>query len=311
MLDKFYDDMQSQVKNIRKILHPDNNILLITHKGCMDGHGCQMVMEKNFNNVFTVKLSPQDVDDYVYNLNPSDFDGIILADISTADEQFLRLENVMMVDHHESAMYLYDPTWQCFVYDFECGTKLLSRVVEVALKKSQKPYKDLINLINDNDMWLHQDPRSHQLQKHFYNVKNDEFTERFWSFKVNFTDEENTQYKQIMDDIENKFNECNIFDFDHINAGCIIGYEYINDLCHMALEKHKYDFIVFYNPRSKNGSIRCSNELIDVGKMLSELQIGGGHKLAAGFRSVDLQELKNHLNLIESYILKNYSFSKL
>ena len=59
-MDKFYQDLQKQVKHLRLLLKNDNRILLITHRGCMDGHGCKMLMEKTFDNVFTVKLSPQE-----------------------------------------------------------------------------------------------------------------------------------------------------------------------------------------------------------------------------------------------------------
>lgn len=42
----FYNDVQRQIKPLRRLLNDDSSILLITHKGCLDGHGCQMVMDK-------------------------------------------------------------------------------------------------------------------------------------------------------------------------------------------------------------------------------------------------------------------------
>ena len=75
----------------------------------MDGHGCKMLMEKSFDNVFTVKLSPQDTDEYVKNLDTSKFDTIIFADIATHDQNFLNLDKVIVVDHHESNLDVSDP----------------------------------------------------------------------------------------------------------------------------------------------------------------------------------------------------------
>ena len=307
-MDKFYQDLQKQVKHLRLLLKNDNRILLITHRGCMDGHGCKMLMEKTFDNVFTVKLSPQDTDEYVKNLDVSKFDTIIFADIATHDQNFLNLDKVIVVDHHESNLDVSDPEKNIFIYNLDCGTKMLSRVLEAVTKKTRKTYSDLVDVINDYDLWIHADPRSKQLVKMFYANEEQQFTERFYDFKVKFTEDENEWYKGELENIERAYNETDIFELNGLNVGIMMHHEYINDLCHKAMTEDNFDIIILYNTMSKSVSVRSKHDEVNVGEMLTKLQIGGGHASAGGFRALDNDSFKKQTVYIAKYCKRFYKF---
>ena len=86
----FYDDLQRNIKKVRQILSQDE-ILLITHDNCMDGMGCQLLMEKIFKQVIVMKTSPQKIETLINNIDPSNYKAIVLADISSQNEKFLNL----------------------------------------------------------------------------------------------------------------------------------------------------------------------------------------------------------------------------
>jgi oligoribonuclease NrnB/cAMP/cGMP phosphodiesterase (DHH superfamily) len=307
MKELFYDDLKRNIKGVRKILNDDNTILLITHANCMDGMGCQLLMEKIFSNVIVMKSSPQKVNDLIDHLDASKFDAIVLADISTTNEEFLAQDHVMLVDHHDTAQDLHDPDNLIFVYNFECGTKLLKRTVEAALKQPLKKYNELIDLINDYDLWEHTDERSKKLAKTFYKrTSDDEFATRFWNFKVSFTQEEEDQFEQDQQEYERVYNQLEIFELDRTLTGFAIYGTYNNDLCHDIMERNGLHVAVLFNPQTRCASIRTIDEEIHLGEMMKEYGTGGGHPMAAGFKAVTDNDLKDTLDFVDKYIYKNY-----
>ena len=308
MIETFYADIQKQIKSLRTLLNDDNRILLITHRGCMDGHGCKMIMEKYFTNVFTVKLAPTDIDEYIENLRDETFDTVIFADICTSNKTFLKKPNVIAIDHHASNLDLLDVENNTFIYNLDCGTKLLTRLLEAVTKKPRKQYSDLVDLINDYDLWIHADERSQKIAKMFYANGEHEFTERFFNFKVKLTDEEESWYQGELDNIERLYNETDIFELEGLNVGIMMCTEYINDICHKAMNEDNFDIIICYNTSSKSVSVRNKHDEVDVGEMLSKLGIGGGHDSAGGFRAINEKEFKEKIGYIEKYCKRFYKF---
>ena len=301
---QFYNDVQSQIKDLRSLFTDDSSILLLTHKGCLDGHGCQMLMEKNFNDVFTVKLSPGDTNAYVKALNTEDFDVIIFADLSTKDVGFLNKPNVVLVDHHSTAKELHNPLNNIFVYEDECGTYLLHKLIECIKQKQNNKLNDLVNVINDYDMWRLQDARSTALQALFYHVGEEKFTERFWDFKVKFNEEEVKWWDDTLTHRQKVYSELEIFQAEGSKVGFIFQTEFSNEYCDMALDDADIDVIVFIKPGV--GSVRTKRRDINVGQMLEDLGIGGGHPQAGGFRYNNDDAIRKCVEQIEAYSFKNF-----
>lgn len=301
---QFYTDVQRQIKTLRSLFTEDSSILLLTHKGCLDGHGCQMLMEKNFNDVFTVKLSPADTDSYVQTLNTDDFDVIIFADLSTKDKVFLNKPNTVLVDHHATAAELHNPSNNIFVYQDECGTYLLQKFIECIKQKQNKKLDDLVNVINDYDMWRLCDDRSKPLQALFYHIGEDTFTDRFWNFKVKFNEEEINWWKETLAHRKLIFDNMDVFQAEGSKVGFVFQTEFSNEFCDDALNELDIDVIVFVKPRM--GSVRTNRKDISVGKMLEDLGIGGGHDQAGGFRCQSDDAIRKCVEMIEDYSFKNF-----
>tara|TARA_R110001592_G_scaffold201021_1_gene450053 strand:- start:127 stop:1062 length:936 start_codon:yes stop_codon:yes gene_type:complete len=307
----FYDDLQRNIKKVRQILSQDE-ILLITHDNCMDGMGCQLLMEKIFKQVIVMKTSPQKIETLINNIDPSNYKAIVLADISSQNEKFLNLPHVMLVDHHDTAANMHDPDNSIFVYDFECGTKLLKRVIEAAIKKPLKKYDELVDLINDYDLWEHKDPRSKKLAKLFYKrTSDDEFAERFWGFKVEFTIEEEQRFEDQRIEYEQIYNQLDVFELEESNTVFAIYNSYNNDLCHDMMERNGAEVAILFNPQTRCGSIRTVSEEIHLGEMLDSLGIGGGHPMAAGFKCETDDFLQKTIDNIDHYISTNFPMLKL
>jgi oligoribonuclease NrnB/cAMP/cGMP phosphodiesterase (DHH superfamily) len=302
----FYDDLQRNIKQVRQILSQDE-ILLITHENCMDGMGCQLLMEKIFKQVIVMKSSPQKVETLIDNIDPNKYKAIVLADISTQNEEFLKLPHVMLVDHHDTAANMHDPDNCVFIYNFECGTKLLKRVIEGALRKPLKKYSELVNLINDYDLWEHKDERSKKLAKLFYKrTSDDEFAERFWGFKVEFTAEEEAKFEAQAIEYEQIYNQLEVYELEESNTVFAVYSSYNNDLCHDMMERNGAEIAILFNPQTRCGSIRTVSEEIHLGEMLDDMGIGGGHPMAAGFKCATDSHLQDTLEAIDRYISKNY-----
>ncbi len=302
----FYDDLKRNIKQVRNILGQDE-ILLITHENCMDGMGCQLLMEKVFDQVIVMKSSPQKVETLIDNIDPMKYKAIVLADISSQNEEFLMLPHVMLVDHHDTAANMHDPDNCIFIYNFECGTKLLKRVIEAAIKKPLKKYSELVDLINDYDLWEHNDPRSKKLAKLFYKrTSDDEFAERFWGFKVDFTKEEEEKFEQQAIEYEQIYNQLEVYELEESNTVFAVYNSYNNDLCHDMMERNGAEIAILFNPQTRCGSIRTVSEEIHLGEMLDSMGIGGGHPMAAGFKCATDKDLQYTLSDIDQYIYKNY-----
>ena len=307
----FYDDIQKNIKKIRRILDPTKTVLLITHDNCMDGMGCQLLMEKTFENIIVLKSSPQKVNGLIENLDADKYDSIVLADISTTNEEFLSKDNVMLIDHHDTAQELHDPDNLIFVYNFECGTKLLHRVLEASFRERLKKYSELVDLINDYDLWIHKDERSKKLAKTFYSRNSDdEFASRFWNFKVSFTEEEEARFEEQRLEYEAVYNQLEIFELDKTLTAFAIYGEYNNDLCHDIMERNGMRVAILFNTGTRCASIRTVDEEIHLGEMMKEYGTGGGHPMAAGFKASTDTELKDTLDFIDNYIAKNYPHLK-
>jgi oligoribonuclease NrnB/cAMP/cGMP phosphodiesterase (DHH superfamily) len=307
----FWNDIQRNINKLRDRINNDKNILLLTHAGCLDGQGNQMIFEKTFDKVFSVRLTPNAVDDYVKCLNVDLFDTIIIADLSTSNKEFLANDNVILIDHHESALYLHDPDKLCFVYLFACGTKLTKMILSAILRDDLKKFNDFAYLINDNDLFILEDERSIKLNSCYKRLGDEKFQEKYWNFgKITFTEEDNKAFAEERLEIQKLVDAAEYFISEDLNIGYMIFLGYNNEMVHEIMMKEKLDAFVTWNPTNGRGSIRSTNLLMKSGQMLSDMGIGGGHDAAAGFRLETAEEFQHFIDLTEKYIKDKFNSLK-
>ena len=151
---KFLKDIKQQLNKLKTVMGDrEQEVLLLTHRNCLDGMGCQMLTEQQYPNTITVKLSPNTIKDYVKALDTSLFDLIIIADLSVKGD-FVFKENVVMFDHHITSIDMNLPDHLSFVNVDQCGAMMLHLLFQALNGKIVK--RPMIKMINDNDLWIHE-----------------------------------------------------------------------------------------------------------------------------------------------------------
>lgn len=298
----FRRDIKNNFEKIKKLI-PNKHIrvLNVTHKGCMDGCGAQIMLDNVFTNLTSVECTYNNIDKTLRNIFLDDYDVVIITDIAPEhDDSVLDISNkFILIDHHQTAKRFYDPNKLRFVYDGQCGTMLTKIFLEEIFDTNLSYLNELSTLLNDYDMWHLQDSRSKQMNILFYSMWNQKFRKRFGSGNVNFGQEELDLFKQKEHEFNQVYNNIDFYDLESINATFIIADSFINDISHKALNEEGYNIIFIRNPINKNTSVRTNLENFDIGAFLFELEVGGGHAQSAGMKVLDNESLNATMMIVE------------
>ena len=75
-------------------------------------------------------------------------------------EEYLKNPKIILLDHHESALDLHDPSKNRFVIPSMCGAKLTQRFLERCFNLDLSKFDNLIYLTQDYDLWIHSNKKS-------------------------------------------------------------------------------------------------------------------------------------------------------
>lgn len=261
-------------------------ILHITHND-MDGAGCSILLKSVFNNLDTYYLNYEEVDDFILN-HFIHYERIIITDVSPSEELLKHLINrleINLIDHHVTSEPLKE-------YDFtiheigKCATKLTYEWL-LSRNKNIKKYYDLVECINDYDLWLLKDKKSLKMNMLFTLYGINRFVNRFSQNpstdfgkeeKLLLELEEESQSKYF--DNAEKYTETFV-DKQGRNFGCIFAEKYSSELGNYLLQKLQLQYIFIINAQKRKISLR-SIPSVSVND-IAEANNGGGHKNAAGF----------------------------
>lgn len=309
---QYKKDFDMKRNQIKSLLTKGGKILNFTHVD-MDGIGSNIALSKRLPNVLKIEVNYPDIDDRITRFDLNDYDAVIFTDICPVNSlSYLKgFDNVIILDHHETALECYDPENNVFIYNGISGSKLTHEFVKSIFGESKhtQDIQELIDIINDYDLWIHKDPRSRFFNWLYDKYKSDEFKSRFFSGQTKLLNEEKLYIQEQSDLLKSIFNKTELFDFEKVNGAMFFTESHLNDLSEMVLEKYKYDFVVIVNPKNLNSSIRSVGNFY-TGEMLKALGIGGGHKYAGGFRCVDEAALKRNMEIIEEYSYRFYKFTR-
>lgn len=302
----FENAVKSKLPEIKKFLKPEGKNLLITHSNCMDGIGCMIVSKMCLKNVDIIETNYSYVDDMFEDLNKDDYDAIIFADMSVVNTDLSPYKNIIMVDHHETALPQHDPDNFKFIDVRACGAYLLKCFFSIYYGKDLSFLDDFSDLMNDYDMWYHMDPRSKDIKKLHIAYDRTKFINKFAGRikkdgVITFDEEDkleiikyNEDLKNTLDDLEytEKYKKIAIFSSDN----------YVNDITHHFIETVGLQYAICIFPASKTGhhvSIRSSSKSKkNLGNLLKKYG-GGGHAHAAGIKIKEI-----HLNKMIKAICK-------
>jgi len=308
---------QKDVNVVKKKLKLTKNsrILNVSHYGCMDGSGASIPIYNSFDCVNYVRAKFSNVDEIARKIDPDKYDAVFFTDMSPNDPSILKdAKNVVIIDHHESALINHDPDNMRFVYIGESASILSKKFISKYFNTDISYLDILTKYINDYDMWI--DPFGtswHFNLLHYWYLKKDKFThtkfiKRFANGNIGFNEEEKAYIQLREKELEAKWQETKktFYHLDNLNGALIFGNDFVNELCHRLMDEYGFGIVVNKNPRSFQASVRCNAEGVPIGDILQELELGGGHDNAGGFNDETIGDFRKNLEKLCTHLYDNY-----
>ena len=285
-------------------LSTQSKILNISHSD-LDGISSSIVLGNTFQakNISYQYTDYNKIDELLQAINFKDYDFVILTDISPNKLSLDDLpENLILLDHHDSAIHLHDPKKFRFVVTKNCGAVLAMKFCEKVLGVDLSYLRKLIYHTNDYDLWIHKSPFSKDLNYLFYLYWEDKMRKRFFDGNMELDDNE----KQFLKNRHDTFNKL-WDDFTYVTiedfSGLIFSTDdFINELSHKAMTELDIEYSFCINEKTKNISVRTTNENIHLGNILKELGLGGGHPKSAAMNPVEIVNLYDNIDKVVTRI---------
>lgn len=280
---------------------------LVTHKNCMDGAGCAILYRAlggKEENIHFVNPNHEQSDAKVKELLESGLN-VLGADMSISTNLVQQLidsrdiQYFQLLDHHKSAIPLEKFGLSNLVIDKEntrCGCKMLYEHLLTDINGDKiKPYKDLVDYIDDHDRWMKNIPESDNLAMFYMTVGQKMFIERFVKNpSIEFTNQE----KYVIEIEKNKMEEeirekkrhvqsathSKKINGKHYRIGFVTGVRYVSSTGNALYSDPTLNLDAVLLVGNETISLRCGKDSeLDLSS-LSKKFGGGGHKAAAGFQ---------------------------
>lgn len=286
-----------------KKIPKSSRVLNIVHCD-LDGSVCALILSHVFENITIIDTSFYRIDSVLESLDYDKYDFVFLADISPSKKENLYMsDKIILLDHHESAESYNDPSKMHYVVPNKCAAHLTKKFVEKYYGLDLSHLDDLVRLTNDYDMWELKYPDSKKLNDvMFYLYRPKKFRDNFFDGRTYFTDEEEKWLKERDLEFKRLYDSLEIFEFEKIN-GCVVqSKEFINEICHKLMNEEGYDIVFVRNPYHGRVSIRHNIEGLNMGTILKEKGIGGGHEKSAGLFCDDIDDFQRKAKDLENVI---------
>lgn len=290
-----------------KKINRTDKILSVSHYD-LDGVVSQIILKAVFKNITFVnsKFGPElhrlleSIDYYIY-------DWVILTDIHPDDFDLLNLSNnILLLDHHESAKELNDPKNKKIILTKFCGAAVTKYFFENYFKMNLNKFNSIVKYTNDYDLWIHNWRKSIHFNWLFWKYHPLRFRNEFSDGRIKFTDWEIDYLKKQEIKLKKIVNNVKIYDFKNTKAGLIQYNSFLNETSDYLLKKKGYKLIISLDNKNKKVSIRHNMINVHIGNILKENSWGGGHKEAGGMADTDVYKLQENVDNLISYLYNNY-----
>ena len=289
------------MKNIPR----SSKVLSVSHND-LDGTVAQIILGHVFENINYLNVSFYKIDSIMESLDYSKYDYVFLTDINPTNLKLLDLsDNIILLDHHESAIEANNPTKMHFVVPVHCAAYLTKKFVKKYYGLGLEHLDDLVRLTDDYDLWHLKYPESKLINDlMFYKYRPKKFREIFFDGRTTFNDEEKEWLEMREKEFERRYKALTVFDCDKIN-GCVVqSDEFINEICDKLMKEEKYEIVFCRNPVHGRVSIRHKIEGLNVGEILKNLGFGGGHRDSAGLFCESINQFQERLEVLENIVQK-------
>lgn len=309
-------------------------VLNITHND-LDGVVSSIVLVNAFDDVTIEHRTYYNINSFLNEASSvanyfNIYDYIVITDFNLSPPISQKLFSIMasnnyqgqllILDHHESALYLHDPSQNFYVIPNISAAMLTYEYITKLIKVDLSYLFNMVYLANDYDMWIHKNTNSKKLNLILEYYMEEDKTNGFLKFINDFKSgiDFNNLTKKVKDiiilkegEIENEWNT--------LGVDMVPGYKiaiistqrkYINEMCDRLLNgNYNIDVVINVNPNSTTANVRASSRIknMDLSKVIETIfDNGGGHKLAAGFRYPDIRnnEVTEKMNIIQKHIKK-------
>lgn len=217
--------------------------------------------------------------------------------------------NVFVFDHHEKTELINSTDKNVFINLDHCGTKIffhfLHRILGVFDLATFFALSDFVDVVNDYDMWIHDDPRSKEINTLLWEMGKEDFILRFTH---NLALELNTSERYILELAQRRNNKyvntkvksmTPLKDYNDRTFAFCFADTLQSEIGDNAKRVHKLDYVYIINPSMEKVSIRSGNgfNARDLAKCYA-LQYNtdcGGHPASAGF-TLPLSKLTHFLD---------------
>lgn len=293
--------------NPRK-LRRSSRILSISHWD-FDGVSCSIALSNYFKNIKCISCTFTNVDNIIERTNIDDYAAIFITDCFPKQaETFDLTDKIIVLDHHPGSQKLHNPSKNLYSVLDNCGAVLTKNWIESTYNFDLSHINNLLKYTNDYDLWIHRFPKSKMINELFWKYGDTKFRQRFMDGNTRFTNWELSFIRKRINEFKETFKKLEIFEFNKIKGCLIVVNNFINDLAHKLLKEEGYEIVLVQNARNKHISVRIESDDVDIGKILDELNVGGGHKKAGGFnvKHTTIDALKNDIKKIEDYCYERY-----
>jgi oligoribonuclease NrnB/cAMP/cGMP phosphodiesterase (DHH superfamily) len=253
----------------------------------MDGAGCAILIKKCFNSVHTAYLNYNEVDDYLKE-NYKSYEKVIITDVSASIgliEKIKNKSNLLLIDHHKTSENL--KKFDFTVHSLDKSATMLTYEYFTNEGYDLKEYKEMVDCINDYDIWLMQRDDSLKMNIFFTMLGIGRFVNRFLENpSVKFTKHEDlflTIEKENQEQyLLQAYNNANFFkDNEGRQVAVVFAERYNSELGNYLVTEENLDYVIIINAQKNKISLRSKSE-VDISKIAVK-NGGGGHKNAAGF----------------------------
>jgi oligoribonuclease NrnB/cAMP/cGMP phosphodiesterase (DHH superfamily) len=286
---------------------------LVTHKNCCDGSTCAVLFLAaggKRENVFFSSPNHNDTDELVSDLLETFSGPILIADASISEKQAEKVyrDDVVLLDHHKSAIPLAKFSWcEIDIENTRCGAMMLFDWLKTNAQSTWfMEHKFLVDLVDDHDRWIHNYPESENNAVFHELIGSKKYIDRFLKnpspklnemeqYALNLEIEKRDEYIQYK--MKNLFVVEKEIQGHKVNVAFVSSGIHQSRLGNMICEDPSLNVdicVLVGSAISMRSRHNCPVDLAAVAKKLG----GGGHKYAAGFSLDKFLNNKNMLNTV-------------
>lgn len=291
--------------------------IMVTHND-LDGAGCAILFKTVFPGGDYYCVGYEKIDETICRLldeamGSKEQISMMITDISPNSQETVDKINaclqvygnsITLLDHHITAEERFGGEFWAHFDGSMCGTAITQEYLMAhndTKAADISRYSELVAIINDYDLWKHQNPISKHMNTIFRWLGPDRFVQRcLYSLKPGELDPMEIQYIRMEDDARERYiNDVikhGLFDIktQHGRGAFFFAESYPNDIAEEVRGRRMpFDFVGVVNMKSGKISLRSCDPECDVAKIAAAYG-GGGHRAAAGFE-IDVEDAMDQL----------------